>query len=136
MAEREECKICREMQKQKHKYDIVWKIVAVVSTILAIIFICLYACSGSIIKETEINNNVEVDNEGQNIYTSNVGNITDVDVSEKEINQGLVIGLVLGVFVLILGGACVCYFISQNRNKQQRENQEYFKETNTKDRSN
>lgn len=137
MAERKECEICREMQKRKHKYDIVWKIVAIVSTILAIVFICLYACSGTIVKETEINNNVEVSNEGKDIYNNNIGTVSAVDNSKEDNSQALIICMIFAILVAVgIGGTYVGYVISQGRHKQQREGSEQDEKTRKEENNN
>lgn len=137
MAERDECRVCREMQKKKHKYDIIWKIVAVVSTILAIVFICLYACSGNVVKETEINNNVEVSNEGQDIYNSNIGTVSAVDNSKEDNSQALIICMIFAVLVAVgIGGTYVGYVISQGRHKQQHKDKEQDEEASSENGTN
>lgn len=62
MADKKECRICREMTKQKYKYFKLWKILAIVFMVLTAVFAGLYFASGDIFKET--NNEVEIVNEG------------------------------------------------------------------------
>lgn len=135
MADKQECVVCRELLKKKHKYDIVWKVIAVVSTIIAIIFICLFALRGHLVEETEINTNVEIVNEGEEISNSSIGNFMGAINSnnthiEDENYEHLMIGIgvVVATVILGLGGAYACYFISQSRRKHEHSDYQQTKE--------
>ena len=125
MADRRECKVCRDMQERKHKYDIVWKIIAVVSTILAIVFICLYFTSGDVVKETTINNEVEVTNQGGAATNENIGNVSSFEEKKSGDTTAIIVVIILAVIV-VLGGICGAYIISSSRHKQSRANYEHL----------
>ena len=71
MAENQECAICKKMTKQKHKFDLFYKIGFWVLLIISIVFGVLYFGSGDAFRVTEnvteINNNSNIDiTEGSN----------------------------------------------------------------------
>lgn len=76
MADKKECKICRQMTAEKYKYYNLWKALAIIFMCLTAILSVLYFGSGDVIKHTENNNNqVEIINDGggnnQNYVTIN-----------------------------------------------------------------
>lgn len=122
MANRSECEICREMAAEKHKHDKVWKVVAIISTIIAVLFIILYFGSGEVITETVIENEVQIENSGDgNATNENIGNIGS-DYSSGVSWQG---GVIILAIVAVVGGVIYgCIAISQSNRKKQREGNE------------
>lgn len=126
--------MCREMAAKKHKYDVVWKIVAIVSTIIAIIFIVLYFGSGDAVKRTVIENDVQIENSGDGApMNENIGNIGN-DYSP---GVSVSIALIILAVVAIAGGVIYGYIaISQGRREKQGANHEQVgrqEENNDKD---
>ena len=71
MAENKECLICRKMTKQKHKFDLFYRIGFWVMFTICLILLALYIGSGDVFRVTEnvteINNNSNIDiNKGNN----------------------------------------------------------------------
>ena len=117
MAEKKDCEVCMKAQREKHKYDKVWKVVCIIAVIVAIVFICLYCCSGDLIKQTTVNTETEIVNE--NYGNNGVNNNENINVINTEKNSNLGIYIIVSV-VIVVGGALIgCHIISQNRNKQQ-----------------
>lgn len=122
MASKKECEICREMSKKKHRFDTVWKVVAIISTLVAVVFIVLYFGSGEVLKETTIENEVEIENSGDghsvNENIGNVGNDYSVGVSAKVL-------IILFVVMALAGGGIYGYIaISQSKGKKSGKNNE------------
>lgn len=129
MANARECKACREAQARKHRFDDLWKIWAIFATILAIVFICLYFTSGDVVKETTINNDVEITNMGGDAMNENIANIN----SESGNNTtAIVVFSVLGA-LLIIGGIYGAYIISQGHHKQSCSDREQGSDGNDKE---
>ena len=111
-----------EAQRAKHKYDNLWKIGCVIATILAIIFMCLYFCSGDLVKQTTINSTTEIQNENQgdngSIHNENINTVT----TETSSNVGLYI--LISVIIFVGGGLIGCHIISQSHCKQHSKSDE------------
>ena len=110
------------MAIKKHKYDVVWKVVAIVSTLIAILFIILYFGSGEVVTETVIENEVQIENGSDGSSTNeNIGNIGS-DYSSGVSWQG---GLIILAIVAVVGGVIYgCIAISQSNHKKQSEDNE------------
>lgn len=72
MANSKECAVCKQMMKNKHKFDKFYKIGFWVLLIFSIIVSVLYFGNGEVFKTTK--NNVEVENN------------TDVDINDSDGN--------------------------------------------------
>lgn len=62
MADKRECKICREEIKRKYRHYNLWKALAIVFICLTVIFGTLYLATGDVFRQTT--NDVEVVNNG------------------------------------------------------------------------
>lgn len=66
MADKRECKICREEIKRKYKHYKLWKALAIVFICLTVLFGTLYFTTGDVFRTTT--NEVEVINNGDSNY--------------------------------------------------------------------
>lgn len=66
MADKRECKICREEIKRKYKHYKLWKALAIVFICLTVLFGTLYFATGDVFRTTT--NEVEVINNGDSNY--------------------------------------------------------------------
>ena len=122
MANKSECIACRKAQAEKHKKDKGWKIAAIVSSLIAILFIVLYFGSGTVIETTEIENEVTVENiGGGNPTNSNIGNI---NAGNRENDTAIIVAIVV-VTLLILGGLIYGYFMAKKNRQEQGDGAEF-----------
>lgn len=66
MADKRECKICREEIKRKYRHYKLWKALAIVFICLTVLFGTLYFTTGDVFRTTT--NEVEVINNGDSNY--------------------------------------------------------------------
>ena len=66
MADKRECKICREEIKRKYKHYKLWKALAIVFICLTVLFGTLYFTTGDVFRTTT--NEVEAINNGDSNY--------------------------------------------------------------------
>ena len=104
------------MTKEKYKHYNVWKTLAIVFICLTALFAVLYFASGSLFtsRTVEYNNDVVIENDGDNSTNKDNGNIT----IEKQ-NDSTGAALVFSVFILSGGIVGGCYIISSRNNKNQ-----------------
>lgn len=114
--ENKECEICSKMTKEKYKHYNVWKTLAIVFICLTTLFAVLYFASGSLFtsRTVEYNNDVVIENDGDNNTNKDNGNIT---IEKQNDNTGA--ALVFSVFILSGGIVVGCYIISSRNNKNQ-----------------
>lgn len=67
MADKRECKICREEIKRKYKHYKLWKALAIVFICLTVLFGTLYFTTGDVFRQT-VSNDVKVVNNGDSNY--------------------------------------------------------------------
>ena len=115
--DKEECKVCTKMVKEKYKHYKTWKILAIVFICIAVLFAILYFASGDLFTSTvvEYNNEVDIENNGGSNTNTENGNIV---IEKQNDNTG---GIVLLSTIILAGGIiCGCYIISQiSRNSKQ-----------------
>ncbi len=107
-----ECEVCSKMVKEKYKHYKTWKLLAIVFMCLTFLFAVLYFANGDFVKDTsvEYNNNVVIDNSGNNNANSNNGNITVDDNTQT-------IFTIICIIAMLGGIGIVCYFISSKKDK-------------------
>lgn len=75
MANKNDCAVCKQMMKKKHRFDLFYKIGFWVVTVLLAIVSTLYFSSGEVftheVVNKEIENNIDIDNIGSD-NTNNV----------------------------------------------------------------
>ena len=67
MADKRECKICREEIKRKYRHYNLWKALAIVFICLTVLFGTLYFATGDVFRQA-VSNDVEVVNNGDSNY--------------------------------------------------------------------
>lgn len=114
-----DCEVCTKLIKEKHKADLVWKIVAIIALIVAVVFICLYFGSGAMITETTIEidaDNIGSDNtlgdDGGIIIGSDGSTINGTVETKDSLPLMVFCGIVVGSLI-IAGGVIVA-----NHNKK------------------
>lgn len=115
-----ECNVCTRLIKEKYRYYNTWRALAIVFMCLTVLFAILYFSSGDAVKTTtiEYNNEVDIENGGNNNTNTNNGNIT----VEKE-NDNSAIAIIVIISILLVGGGALLggHFMAQVslHNKQQ-----------------
>lgn len=116
-----ECKVCRQLIKEKHQKDILWKIFCIVFATLALIFGILYFSNGTIKKETKIeingsfnnnsstNNNIIVGSDDNNIESNFYGTVIEEDYTPI-----ICIVIIAGISILTVGGVLIAYYVKRN----------------------
>ena len=115
----EDCKVCKQLIKEKHRREIWWKVFCIIFGALALILGILYFGSGSIVKETQIDIiDNDFNNEGDNgsiiIGSENVNNTITGTVTEKDYTPIICITVVAGVAVLVAGGVLIANYSKRN----------------------
>ena len=117
----EDCKVCKQLIKEKHRRDIWWKVFCIIFGALALILGILYFSSGSLTKET----NIEIDSSFNDSDSSNgnmiiggenntVGNDFQGTLTEKDYTPIICITVIAGVAVLVCGGVLIAHNIKRN----------------------
>ena len=120
---KKDCEVCKRLMKEKHAYDILWKVFAILFLASTIVFAVLYFTSGALTTNT----NITVEN-------SDIGNVVDGDgtasgenniiIGDGEINSGQVekdnripiicISIVAGAVILTAGVIIVALYFQKN----------------------
>lgn len=125
-----DCKVCRQIMKEKHKKEKYYLIWAVIASILLAIFMTLYFATGELFvtEETTINNNsvndVEINNgDGDNNNNVSIDNTTNKSVPDTTITtrSDEIFYIFAGIVVvaLITGGIIIGY--KTNSSKKDRD---------------
>lgn len=123
----EDCKVCKQLIKEKHRRDIWWKVFCIIFCATTIILGILYFGSGSLKKETNIdliestienngdngdngdNGSIIIGGDGNNVGTSLSGTMT-----EKDYTPIICITIIAGVAVLVAGGVIIANNIKRS----------------------
>lgn len=114
----QECKICKKLTKEKYKYYKLWVSLAIIFMCLTVLFAILYFANGDLMKTTvTYNNDVQIENGGDNNTNTDNGNIV---VEKQNDNTGsvIIICTILGIGG-VLGG---CYIVAHAYNNKQQSN--------------
>lgn len=110
--EKTDCEVCKQLIKEKHKYDFLWKIACIIFAVLAVIFACLYFGSGAVTTTTEItientgNNNEVTDNSGT-VVIGNGGEVFTGEVEKTDYTPIVCISIISAAVILVFGGIIV-----------------------------
>lgn len=116
-----DCKVCKQLIKEKKLRDIWWKIGCVVFCALSIILGILYFGSGSITKETNIEVNdsfndcgttsgsIIIGGEENSVNSRYQGTITEEDYTPI-----ICITIIASMAVLLTGGVIIAYYIKRD----------------------
>lgn len=123
MIDKTEYQVLLNAVKEKHKFDIVWKILCIIFFVGFVVFACLYFCSGNIGCDTETTE-IIVETDGAEIADSiigneNIKNSTITATTEKSNNAVLYICGTVVFVALFLGGAII--YACKNK-KQDKDN--------------
>lgn len=115
----EDCKVCKQLIKEKHRRDIWWKVFCIIFGALALILGILYFSSGKMIKENEIyiegSFNESESNGGSIIIGGeNIGNSVQGTITEKDYTPIICITVIAGVTVLVAGGVLIANYTKRN----------------------
>ena len=115
----EDCKVCKQLIKEKHRRDIWWKVCCIIFGALALILGILYFGSGKMIKENEIiieGSFNDSNSSGGNIIIGgeNIGNTIQGKVTEKDYTSIICITVIAGVAILVCGGVLIANYTKRN----------------------
>ena len=113
----EDCKVCKQLIKEKHRRDIWWKVFCIIFGALALILGILYFSSGKMVKEKHIeiyeNGFVNGGDNGSIIIGSdnnNVGGTVEGVVKEHDYTPVICITVIAGVAILVAGGVIIANY--------------------------
>jgi hypothetical protein len=115
----EDCKVCKQLVKEKHRRDIWWKVFCIIFGALALILGILYFSGATITKET----NIDIDgsfNESESnggsiiIGGENIGNTVQGTITEEDYTPIICITVIAGVAVLVAGGVLIANYTKRN----------------------
>lgn len=112
--EQKECEICKRFVKEKYKSLKIWKTLAIIFVIIAVVLLILYFSSGSVVIDNtvEYHSDVEIENDGGNNANTNNGNVVvDNDGDGHNISAVEITIMVISVIVLLIGGVLIAYAI-------------------------
>lgn len=113
----EDCKVCKQLIKEKHRREIWWKVFCIIFGALALILGILYFGKGSVVEENQIeiwdneftnegdNGNIIIGSDGTNVNSDFSGTITD-----KDYTPIICITVIAGVAVLVSGGVLIAHY--------------------------
>ena len=115
----EDCKVCKQLIKEKHRREIWWKVFCIIFCALSLILGILYFSSGKMIKENEIiieGSFNDSNSSGGNIIIGkeNIGNTIQGKVTEKDYTPIICITVIAGVAVLVAGGVLIANYTKRN----------------------
>lgn len=107
-----DCEVCEKLMAEKHKCDIVWRVLAVIFMIATVVLAVLYFGSGALVTETEI----KID---KSKIGNDCGDNVDIVIGGQDNNQicgeartvdnstGLIVGAIIVGSVIIGGGIII-----------------------------
>lgn len=106
-----DCAVCEKLMAEKHRYDIVWRVLAVIFMITTVVLAVLYFSSGALVTETEIKiDKSKIGNENgdnvQIIIGGEGGQITG-EARTTESSTALIVGAIIIGSVIIGGGVII-----------------------------
>jgi hypothetical protein len=116
----EDCKVCKQLIKEKHRREIWWKVFCIIFCALSIILGILYFGGGYVeeVNEVEIQNS-HLQNNGNNgsiiIGSENIGNSVQGTITDKDYTPIICITVIAGVAVLVAGGVLIANNIKKDK---------------------
>ncbi len=112
-----DCKICKQLIKEKHRKEIIWKILCILFGALSLILGILYFGNGCLEEVSEIQvENTQIQNDGDNgvivIGDKNNDNITEN--TKIDYTPIICITVLVGIAMLIYGGVLIAYNFKKN----------------------
>lgn len=110
--EKTDCEVCKQLIKEKHKFDFIWKIACIIFAVIAAIFICLYFGSGAMTTETQITiDNVGIDNDiidnDGTVIVGNGGEAITGTIEKTDYAPLICIAVVAGAVIIVFGGIII-----------------------------
>lgn len=125
----DDCKVCEQIVKHKHRLDFLWKVGCILLAILIVILaIGLLAKNGGVIgfqdNSTQLEqsgNDNTVEGEGGIIIGSSNSSVNQ-HIEQKDDNITKMVAIICGSVVILGGIGCAIYILSKkyNNNKKQR----------------
>ena len=115
----EDCKVCKQLIKEKHRRDIWWKVFCIIFGALALILGILYFGGGYVEETNEIridNTNIKngVKNGSVIIGGENIGNTVQGTITEKDYTPIICITVIAGIAVLVAGGVIIAHNVKKD----------------------
>ncbi len=74
-----DCEVCKQLIREKHRFDIVWKVACLLFALLAVVFAILFFASRKTADETTVNmDGAQIEASGDNNNISIGGNVNAV----------------------------------------------------------
>ncbi len=115
----EDCKVCKQLIKEKHRRDIWWKVFCIIFCALSLILGILYFGSGAVeeINEVQIQGST-IETEGENssiiIGGENIGNTIQGTITEKDYTPVICLTVIAGIAVLVVGGVLIANYTKKD----------------------
>lgn len=105
-----DCEVCKQLIREKHKYDIVWKIACLLFALLAVVFIILFFSDGGKTETTTINMDAaQIETSGDENDVIIGGTHYEITGTAESKNNTVIIcvTVIASVAVLLIGGAII-----------------------------
>ena len=112
-----DCKVCKQLIKEKHRNMIWWKICCIIFAALTVILGVLYFGSGAVVTETEIKlSDTNIKNNGDNGIVIVGGNDNQINGTIEKIDYTpiICISVVACVAILVVGGILIANHIKKD----------------------
>ena len=115
----EDCKVCKQLIKEKHRREIWWKVFCIIFGALALILGILYFGGGYVeeINEVQIQGGT-VETEGENssiiIGGENIGNTVQGTITDKDYTPVICITVIASIAVLVAGGVIIAHNVKKD----------------------
>lgn len=105
-----DCEVCKQLIREKHRLDIVWKIACLLFALLAVVFAILFFSDGGTTETTEINMDGAIIETGgdENDVTIGGTHYEITGTAETRDNTAVIcLTVVASVAVLLIGGIII-----------------------------
>ena len=107
-----DCEVCQKLGKAKHKRDFLWKVLAIMFAVIAVVFIILYFGSGAMVSESTVtleNTQIKNNGDGSNIVIGTDNETVSGDIKTTDYSPWLIFGGIIIGSVIITGGIIIAY---------------------------
>ena len=115
----EDCKVCKQLIKEKHRREIWWKVFCIIFGALALILGILYFGGGYVEETNEVHiqgSFNDSNSSGGNIIIGgeNIGNTVEGTITEKDFTPIICITVIAGDAVMVAGGVIIAHNVKKD----------------------
>ena len=112
-----DCKVCKQLIKEKHRNMIWWKVCCIIFAALAIVLGILYFGSGAVVTETEVKiygSEVSIDGDSGTIIIGGDSNSINGTIERQDYTPIICITVIVGVAILVAGGVIIANYAKKD----------------------